>query len=123
MGLRDPHQLGRLDGIHGERFLADDVLPGFDGAFRHAKVELVRRGNVDRFDGGIVQDGLEVRISDFEVETLDGLAGLLFVDGEDAANVDGEAAQRFDVYWPNKAGSYDCNGCHIRQISLLLNRL
>ena len=82
--LRESNQLRRLGRSHGQRLLADDVLPGFQDALRLVEVVAVRRGDVNDIDGGIGEQFGELGVPTRDGHRLGRRAGLLRGRTEDA---------------------------------------
>src|SRR6202042_871512 len=69
------HFLAFGDG-HGERLLADDVLPSRGGGFGHLAVGAVGGADADDFDGGIFEHFAVVGVGARDVEALGEMFGV-----------------------------------------------
>ena len=96
-GRGEPRELAGLRSGHCQRLLADDVLAGRNDRLRLGDVEIVRRRHVNDVDGGIVEERLERRIRLRHAEGRCARLTALRRAAEDAANLDADPAQGFDM--------------------------
>ena len=90
-------QLARLRRRHRQRLLADDVPARGKDGLRLRQMEVVRRGDVDGVDRRVVQQRLERRVGPRDAERLRPGRATFRGAAENAAHLDADAAQRFDM--------------------------
>ena len=96
-GRGKPRELAGLRSGHCQRLLADDVLAGRDDRLCLGDVEIVGRRHVDDVDRGIVEQRLEGRICVRHAERRRPRLAALRRAAEDAAHLDADTPQGFDM--------------------------